>query len=159
MAGGRPRTTTPSPEEVVKLGEDLIKWIKEPCPGELRYRWCEWYAIKHHMIREEWKLLLQKPEFRPYYEEAQSYLGNRWINGEINHSIAHRFIRIYYPEVKEEEDEKTANDIKLKIEAETSAARNVTQDVIDKYNAMMAQITALQDSARKIDSTNVPNAK
>lgn len=159
MAGGRPRTTTPPPEEVIKLGEDLVQWINEPCPdGQFRNRWCEWYAIKHNMIKEEWKLLLQKPEFRPYYEKAQAYLGSKWINGDINHSIAHRFLRIYCPEVKDEEDEKTANDIRLKIEAETSAARTVTQDVIDKYNAMMAQITAIQDSARKIDSNKVPNA-
>ena len=100
----RPRTSVPEKEELIKLGEDLVAWASTKVKGELRCRWCEWYAKKHFFVREQWKHMLQKEEFRPYYEAAQPYLAEKWIDGTINQSIAHRYLRIYDPELKEHED-------------------------------------------------------
>lgn len=104
MAGGRPRTSIPEKEELIKLGEDLLAWASEKKKGELRCRWCEWYAKKHFFIRKQWKRMVDTEEFRPYYEAAQVYLGERWIDGTINQAIAQRYLRIYDPELKENED-------------------------------------------------------
>lgn len=104
MPAGRPRTSVPEKEELIKLGEDLLAWASEEQDKELRCRWCEWYACKHFFIRAQWKHMIEKEEFRPYYEAAQPYLAQRWIDGTINQSIAHRYLRIYDPELKEHED-------------------------------------------------------
>lgn len=106
MPAGRPRERIPEKEELISLGKDLLEWAEgEPEKGEHRNRWCDWYSIRHFFISSQWKLMVQKPEFRPYYEKAQSYLGNRWIYGDINPSISHRFLRVYCLEMKEDEDE------------------------------------------------------
>lgn len=104
MPGGRPRTSVPEKDELIELGKDLLAWASEKQKGELRCRWCEWYAKKHFFIRAQWKHMIEKPEFRPYYETAQAYLADKWINGTINQSIAHRYLRIYDPELREHED-------------------------------------------------------
>ena len=41
----RPRTITPSPEELIELGKDLLAWATEETP-ELRCRFCQWYSLK-----------------------------------------------------------------------------------------------------------------
>lgn len=105
MPIGRPRTTVPEKEELIALGEDLLAWASEKKKGELRCRWCEWYAMRHFFIRAQWKRMLDTPEFRPYYEAAQGFLGEKWIDGTINHSIAQRYLRIYDPELREQEDQ------------------------------------------------------
>lgn len=104
MAGGRPRTSIPEKEELIELGKDLLDWASEKKKGELRCRWCEWYAKKHFFIRKQWKRMVDTEEFRPYYEAAQVYLGEKWIDGTINQAIAQRYLRIYDPELKENED-------------------------------------------------------
>ena len=104
MPLGRPRTSIPDDEELIKLGEDLVEWASTKKKGELRCRWCEWYACKHFFIRKQWKRMVDTEAFRPYYEIAQSYLAEKWIDGTINQSIAHRYLRIYDPELKENED-------------------------------------------------------
>lgn len=102
--GGRPRTSVPEKEELILLGEDLLSWAAEKKKGELRCRWCEWYSRKHFFIRAQWKHMIEKPEFRPYYEAAQTFLADRWIDGTINQAIAQRYLRIYDPELRENED-------------------------------------------------------
>jgi hypothetical protein len=128
MPGGRPRTCVPEKEELIKLGEDLLKWASEVQHGELRCRWCEWYAKKHFFIRTQWKRMLDTPEFRPYYEAAQPYLAEKWIDGTINQSIAHRYLRIYDPELKESEDQDAEATELRKAAALKGEARAVEQE-------------------------------
>lgn len=104
MPAGRPRESIPEKDELIELGKDLLKWASEKKKGELRCRWCEWYACKHFFIRKQWKRMVDTEEFRPYYEAAQPYLAEKWIDGTINQSIAQRYLRIYDPELKEHED-------------------------------------------------------
>ena len=100
----RPRTAIPESKELIELGEDLLEWASEEVEGEIRCRWCQWYACKHFIIRKQWKRMIDTDEFRPYYEAAQPYLAQKWVDGTINQSIAHRYLRIYDPELKEHED-------------------------------------------------------
>lgn len=158
MKVGRPRSRTPEPEELVKLGEDLIEWACEKC-DEVRSRFCEWYSIKQGLSGDQWELMIRKPEFIGYYEQAQALLAKKWIN-EMNPSIAHRFIRIYCPEVKKSEDEKTLYDYKAKAEAEAASLKANLNELEEKYQAVMEQITLNQEShsARKIERTKEAKA-
>jgi hypothetical protein len=137
MAGGRPRTSIPEKEELVKLGEDLLAWAAEKKKGELRCRWCEWYSRKHFFIRAQWKHMIEKDEFRPYYEAAQTYLAEKWVDGTIHQSIAHRYLRIYDPELKEEEN-KDLDDEQLRkaaaLKGEARAIEQAKQDVLEEVN-------------------------
>jgi len=128
MPGGRPRTSIPEKAELIKLGEDLLEWASEKKKGELRCRWCEWYACKHFFIRKQWKRMLDTEEFRPYYEAAQPYLAQKYIDGTINQSIAHRYLRIYDPEVKEHEDMDADVDAERKAKALKGEARAAEEE-------------------------------
>lgn len=135
MPGGRPRTSVPEKEELIKLGEDLLSWASEKKKGELRCRWCEWYARKHFFIRAQWKHMIEKPEFRPYYETAQTFLAEKWIDGTINQSIAHRYLRIYDPELKEHENlDLDATEIRKAsaLKSEAKAMEQERQKVLDE---------------------------
>ena len=132
MAGGRPRTSIPEKDELIKLGEDLLAWAAEKKKGELRCRWCEWYSRKHFFIRAQWKHMIEKPEFRPYYESAQSFLAEKWIDGTINSSIAHRYLRLYDPALKESED------------ADAEAAE------LRKASALKSEARAIEEEKQKV---------
>jgi hypothetical protein len=132
MPAGRPRTSVPEKNELIELGKDLLQWASEKKKGELRCRWCEWYSRKHFFIRAQWKHMIEKPEFRPYYESAQGYLADRWIDGTINQSIAHRYLRLYDPDLRENED----------IDSDNEAAR--------KANALKSETKAIEEEKFKV---------
>lgn len=136
MVAGRPRTTTPPPEELIKLGEELVKWAEEDTK-DWRMRFCDWYSTIHGLIDKEWELMVAKEEFQGYYKRAQVALAKKWLNGSVVPSLAHRFIRIYCPEVREEEDKvaSKANEGKIK-ELESFFSHLPKSDLkIDKTNA------------------------
>lgn len=129
---GRPRTTSPDPEECIRLGEALVKWATEKTPEDepLRSRFCEWYTLPEiSMIRKEWDLLLQKEEFRVYYERAQAALGRRLIDGTINPSIGQRFMWHYVPEAKEQEIEKMEKASALKTSENSALGSFLVQTI------------------------------
>jgi hypothetical protein len=126
--GGRPRTSIPEKEELIELGKDLLEWAAEKKKGELRCRWCEWFAAKHFFIRKQWKRMIDTDEFRPYYEAAQVYLGNKYIDGTINPSIAQRYLRLYDPDLREDEDATADADAARKASALKSEAKALEEE-------------------------------
>ena len=131
----RPRTSVPEDEELIKLGEDLVQWASEKKKGELRCRWCEWFARRHFFIRAQWKHMIEKESFRPYYEMAKSYLGDKYIDGTINASIAQRYLKIYDPEVRESEDQDLKDKAVLQASAlkvEARAIEEAKQEVLEQ---------------------------
>lgn len=124
--GGRPRTTSPSPEECIELGKDLVKWATEKSK-EKRILFSQWWAQKHHMIKKEWKALKELPEFLPYYELAQSALAVKAIDGTMEKSFGHRYIRLYDRELIEEEN----NQMKWEAELKKMSQDNI-QDLLVK---------------------------
>lgn len=115
-AGGRPRDITPSPEECDILGKDLIEWASyKELEGEpKRLLFAQWYCNKHKMIRREWKALLKLEQFAPYYEEAKALLALKTIDGTMEKSFGHRYLRLYDQGLKEAEDEDKQFDADLK---------------------------------------------
>lgn len=115
---GAPRTVSPSPEECIILGEDLVKWATEPTK-EWRCLFQQWYSLKHSILRKEWKTLIQRAEFMPYYEKAQSSLAVKCVNGTMKEGFGQRYIRLYDRNLVEEETEKvkTEAEIRAKLDA------------------------------------------
>jgi hypothetical protein len=136
MPAGRPRTSIPDKEELIELGKDLLEWASEKKKGELRARWCEWFAKKHFFLRAQWKHMIEKQEFRPYYEAAQAYLAEKWIDGTINQSIAHRYLRLYDPELRESED----NDLNLEATRRASALKSEAKAIEEEKQKVLDEV-------------------
>jgi len=101
---GRPRTTTPPPEELIELGKDMVRWATEKT-SELRFHLNQWYCLKLGISHADFELMKDKPEFHPYYEQARIAISKRYVDSSIAPPIAQRFIRHYFPEVKGDEDD------------------------------------------------------
>ena len=99
----RPRTSCPEDDELIILGEDLIKWCSEETK-ELRCRFANWYT-ERGFIEKEWKRIIDNPTFRPYYETARAKLALKYVDGSINPSIGNRIAGYYIPEAKAEDRE------------------------------------------------------
>lgn len=145
MAAGRPRTTTPPPEELIKLGEELLKWATEEIESKdrpYRFRFAQWYSLKKGILDKEWELMIAKPEFRGYYEASRVALSANLTDGTIKDSLAHRFLRTYCPEVKQDEDDNARFLQSLRIEE----LEKLPAEVLDKFTALMAQMKSNQDA-------------
>ncbi len=141
MAGGRPRTCSFPPEEMEDLGEEMLDWININQPIHLS----QWYTIHKRFTYNEWKTFIQRPEFVPYYEIALKLVGIKYLDGSVDKSIAQRFLRVYFKDLKEEENETSEFEYKLKVQEQSA----VSEDQIKRHNALMNQISSLQ-SDRKI---------
>jgi hypothetical protein len=108
MAGnknsGRNRTTTPEDEELELLGKELVEWATEKTK-EFRYHVKQFYSIKKCLSKTHWDMMIQKPIFRDYYDRALAALSQKYVDGTINPTIANRFLRLYFPELRAEENE------------------------------------------------------
>lgn len=143
--GGRPRTAIPEPAEVIELGKQLVAWASyKPKKGEpLRVRFCEWYTTIG-FIRKQWEQLIQKEEFRIYYEQAQALMASRYVDGTVNPSIAQRYLRIYDPEVRDAENEDADDNELRKVAA-------LKRDAEVNAQATAAVLKEIQDSKRKLE--------
>jgi hypothetical protein len=120
MPAGRPRTTSFDPAEMIALGEEMILWIKAR-PDILHLS--EWYTIEKGFIYKEWKAFIQMPEFLPYYEKALKLVGLKYLDKEsrVRDGISHRWMRVYFPDLREEEEAtKDADSERKKIEVKVA---------------------------------------
>lgn len=160
MVAGKPRTLTPSKEETLKLGKDLVEWASKPTqdhetPGE-RLRFAEWYCIKHFMIAKQFKALQQLPEFKPFYEKARSMLAIRLVNagqkGYIKEGIAHRFLRYYCDDVRESENDKILFEAEAKKKQDDEAFQKKIIEKDDELMKLSSQLLEAQEHIDKLKS-------
>lgn len=162
MAGGRPRTVSLPPLEMIELGKEMVEWVKTHKPLHLSH----WYLREKMIVYDDWECLCRCPEFLPYYETALSYVSEKYIDGTIAPAIANRFMRNYFKNVKREEDDELQTkldkelDQKKKLiehQAKVNADQtiSVSKDIINQFEATMSQLSSLQ---RSIDDNNNINA-
>lgn len=147
----RPRTAVPEKEELIKLGQELLQWATEEIDAKerpYRFRFCHWYSLKKGILDKEWELMVQKEEFKVYYESARVALSLRLTDGTIKDSLAHRFLRIYCPEVKREEDETARYMQSLKLEE----LEKQSPEILEKFSSLMDLMKKNQE--RKIEETS-----
>lgn len=133
---GRPRTLIPETKELIELGEHLVKWASEKQKkGEnLRVRFCDWYTDQG-FVRKQWEAFRDHPDFNWYYEKARSLMALRYIDGTVNQSIAHRYLRMYDPEVRDDENDKAKFEAELRASAlkgEAQAAEQAKLEVLEE---------------------------
>lgn len=137
MTAGRPRTSSPSLEECIELGKDLVAWVTEET-DEKRILFSQWWSLKQGMLKKEWKALKEISEFLPYYEQAQSALALKSIDGTMEKSFGHRYIRLYDRELIEEENNQARLDAELK-KMSTEDISNLLVEVISYKKSKESQ--------------------
>jgi hypothetical protein len=142
MAGGRPRTVSLPPEDMIKLGEEMLKWIEKNDPIHL----CQFYSLEKMFTYKQWDAMTQKPEFVPYYEKALQIIGLKYLrkDNEIEPSIKQRFLRVYFKDVKHAENEKIAYEASAGMASTTTAPNQDTIDIQQENMRLKARIAELE---------------
>jgi hypothetical protein len=104
MTAGAPRTVSPCPEEMIKLGQEMVQWVKDH-PEILHLS--EWYTIEKMYTYNQWKQFINKEEFHPYYEVALKLVGKKYLDktSNVREGISQRWQRSYFKDLRESEDE------------------------------------------------------
>lgn len=145
----RPRSVSLPPEEMINLGKEMVEWVIRNNPIHIK----QWYSIEKGFLFSEWDTMQQCPEFFPYYEQAMNLVSLNYINGTINPSIAQRFMRIYFKDVRLQENEDLDAAAKRSKEiAEVHA--QVTPEFAALHNDMMANIKNAH-SERKMANNSI----
>lgn len=157
---GAPRTVSFSEDEMVLLGQEMVEWCLVNDPLHLS----QWYTIHKGYTYKEWKTFLHKEEFIPYYEKALKIVGIKYLNGEskkVKDGISQRWLRVYFKDLKEEEDEdlnskvireKELMDHAQKLKQEDTKV--ISDDVLNSFNQLSEQIAKAQSSALKMEDNN-----
>ncbi len=120
MAGGRPRTVSLEPEEMIDLGQQMCDWVAKNKPMHLS----QWYSFEMDITDKDWNSMRQCPEFLHYYTKALKMVGMQYLDkdSKVDVRIKDRWQRVYFKDLKQEEDETKKHDAQLKAQAETEAA-------------------------------------
>ena len=93
-----------SGEQVNELGKDLLIWLENE--GKDYFMFEYWYYNKHGMFRADWKALIQRTEFLPYYEVARKKMSHNMVqNKDVPQSYGNRYLGLYDDHIKEYEAE------------------------------------------------------
>jgi hypothetical protein len=150
MPPGAPRTVSFSTEEMIKLGEEMLQWLKDN-PETLHLS--EWYTIHKGFTYNQWKSFIQIQDFLPYYEQAIKIVGIKYLNkdSKVRDGISQRWQRIYFKDLKEEEDETAKYHASLK-----DTEEECSKEYVDGLESILKLMKKRQNSARNMDKTN-PN--
>ena len=141
--GGAPRTVSPGKEDCIALGKELVEWAKVEDENNPHLLFGEWYSLIKGILRKEWKTLVQASDFLPYYEKAQKILSKRCIDGTMEKSFGHRYLRYYDRELTEDENEL----LKLK------------SDLIKNENEAKENATEIKEAMEELAATKARNAE
>lgn len=98
---GAHRKWSPSDEELVELGEEMVEWVAANKPTHLS----EWWSLEKWILRQNWKAISQMPAFLPYYNIGMMHVARNARDGTLEKSIAQRFMSLYHPDLREQERE------------------------------------------------------
>jgi len=131
----RPREFSFPPEKMIELGKEMIEYVKKNKNTILHL--CEWYTIEKGFTYNEWKTFIQRAEFVPYYEQALRIVGLKYVDktSNVREGISQRWQRVYFGDLKEQED-RDADDQELRkaasLKGEARAIEQEKQKVLEE---------------------------
>jgi len=131
----RPRVFSFSEEQMIELGKEMVQYVTKNKKTILHL--CEWYTIEKGFTYNEWKNFIQKAEFFPYYEQALKIIGLKYVdkNSNVRDKISDRWQRIYFGDLREQEDiEADANELRKasSLKGEARAIEQERQKVLEE---------------------------
>jgi len=144
MVRGRPPKLF-SKEDCEKLGKDLLHWVQNE--GSSKIAWVDWYCIKHHMFRGDWRALVQREEFLPYYEPARKIMvSNLMQNKDLPQSYGNRYLALLDDELLDHEesikDRQAKRDQKDKVEVS-----------VEEWTKLQALLSSLKERVSESPKT------
>lgn len=144
MPGGAPRTITPPPEEVIKLGQQMIAFVSDKKNNVLHLS--EWWSIEMFFVENVWEALSKVPEFVPYYEQALRIIGKKYLDkdSKVRDGISQRWQRVYFKDVRQQEDLDLRAKFELEKEMElfkhnlSSDGAKVDDKVLEQFETLMS---------------------
>lgn len=126
MAGGRPRTVSFSKEEMIKLGKEMVCWVAKNKPIHLSM----WYTMEKDFTDEQWDTFRKCPEFFHYYVKALRLVGYEYLDkdSKVDVRIKDRWQRVYFKDLKEQEDLDAKDNELRKASALKGEARAVEEE-------------------------------
>ena len=142
-AGGAPRTVSLSPEEMIALGMEMVEYVKKNKKTILHL--CEWYTIEKGFTYKQWKTFIQREEFIPYYEQGLKIVGLKYVdkNSNVRDKISDRWQRVYFGDLKEQEDiDADANELRKasSLKGEARAIEQERQKVLNEVQRNKRQL-------------------
>jgi len=115
--GGAPRTVSLDPDQMILLGQDMLDFVSDPNNDVLNLS--EWYSGKMMIPYSTFKAMVVLREFLPYYEKAKSIVGKKFLtkDSSIRTAVSPTWQLRYFPDLKEEEQEKYAVQIREELKA------------------------------------------
>lgn len=136
--GGAPRTVTPEDDELIELGEEMIRWVVENNPLHIN----QWYTLEKHMIYNEFQTIIAKPVFKRYYEKALTLIGSNYLdkNSNVRDCVVPRWQRHYFKDLKKEEDVDAKEKVKMAQEIQETAGQISTDQLREALKKIKDEI-------------------
>lgn len=117
MPAGRPRTVSPPPEELEALGMEMIDWLETTEIDFLHVS--DWYSLHKGFTDKAWETMTDRSEFIPYYNKALKIVGRKYLakDSPIEPSLKQRWQRVYFKDLRKEEDQTADDNVKREHEA------------------------------------------
>ncbi len=112
MTVGAPRTVSLPPDEMDALGKEMVQWVIDNQPNHLS----AWYSAHKRFTYKQWDAFTKLPQFLPYYEQALKLVAQKYLDGTVPPAIGSRFLRLYFKDLKDQEDEDKQADLDRELE-------------------------------------------
>jgi len=156
--GGRPRTVSLPPDEMIKLGEEMVKWCVENKPLHLS----QWWSIHKDISDDDWETFKKRPEFVRYYTKAMRIVGMGYLDkdSKVDVRVKDRWQRVYFKDLRSQEDEDAKFASRLKAEEAVVVDENFNNK-FDKFSKAIteAQSQASSKALKSSDTNSKADAK
>ena len=136
MPAGAPRTVSFSPEEMIKLGEEMLAYVTKNQKKMLHLS--QWYSIEKMFTENQWETFVDREEFIPYYEKALKLVGVNYLdkNSCVREGISQRWQRVYFKDLRKSED----NDAKEEAERKANALKGEARASEEERQKILGQV-------------------
>jgi len=159
--GGAPRTVCPEKDDLIELGKEMVEWVIDNKPFHLSAWWRGHLGLPY----STYKSMTQRKEFIPYHDKAMGLISQNYLNGNVPPAIASRFVRLYFADLCNKEDEDVTADherkkelIRLSAELKADAQQVVSQEVAQGFESISNQLAALQEASKQQRSQKEENS-
>ena len=148
MPAGCPRTVSPPPEQLKALGQEMVEWFETTKVDYLHVS--DWYCLHKGFTDKAWETMTDRAEFVPYYNKALKLVGRKYLakDSPIEPSLKQRWQRVYFKDLRKEEDDTLRNEYELK----SKVQENVNEKVTAGFEALMTQIGTRQSDKSALKS-------
>jgi hypothetical protein len=139
----RPRTICPDPNEMIKLGEEMLAWVSDKKNNCLHIS--QWWSGEKFIVENVWETMSVAAEFLPYYNKALRIIGIQYLdkNSRVRDGISQRWQRTYFKDLKKNEDQ----DLDEAAKRSTLSEKSHDEAALAAVKAVMAMMKEQQIAA------------